>query len=165
MKVLIYYAIAALVVIADQGSKWLVVHKMHLYQTISVFGSFFEITSIRNRGAAFSILQNQRIFFILVTLVVIGGVIWFLHKTVPSGRRLIPVALGLLLGGALGNFIDRAFFGGRVVDFLQFDFHPIGIHYTFAVFNIADSAITIGVVLIFIDQIFGSRTQQKGQSN
>lgn len=80
---------------------------------------FFQIVSHRNRGAAFGILQNQRWFFIAITIAVVIGIIWYLHRTVAERKKkLLPFALSLLLGGALGNFVDRALFG-EVVDFFS----------------------------------------------
>ncbi|WP_217582238.1 signal peptidase II, partial [Lysinibacillus sp. GbtcB16] len=86
--------------------------------------------------------------------------IWYMRRTVRENKKLLTVALSLLLGGAIGNFIDRAMFG-EVVDFLQFtfDFSFFGkdIYYIYPIFNIADSAIVIGVILIFLDSILAWR--------
>jgi len=164
MKFLKYYIIAVVVLVLDQVTKWIIATRLMLNETHSVIGEFFQITSHRNRGAAFGILQDQRWFFIVVTTIVVIGIIWYLMKTVAEGKRLLPVALGLLLGGAVGNFIDRALFG-EVVDFLQFNFEfnflnpPV--YYTFPIFNLADSAIVIGVALIFLDALISWRREVK----
>ncbi|TVY09579.1 signal peptidase II [Paenibacillus cremeus] len=159
-----YYVYALIVLLLDQASKWMIVNRLMLGESRSVIGEFFQITSHRNRGAAFGILQNQRWFFIVITLAVALGIIWYLRKTMKEGKQLLPVALSLLLGGALGNFIDRAFFG-EVVDFLQlrFQFNLFGkaVDYTYPIFNLADSAICIGVALIFLDSFLNWRREAK----
>lgn len=161
---MLYYMIALIVFVLDQVSKWLIVSHLSLYESRSVIGEFFQITSHRNKGAAFGILQNQRWFFIVVTVIVVIGIIWYLRKTTREGRRLLPFALGLLLGGALGNFVDRALFG-QVVDFLQFRFQfswfGKDIDYTYPIFNLADSAIVLGVCLIFVDALLSWLKERK----
>lgn len=165
---MVYYLIALIVLLSDQASKWYIRTRMSLYETWPVIGEFFQITSHRNRGAAFSILQNQRWFFLVITVIVVAGIFWYLRSTIRSNRRLLSTSLGLLLGGALGNFIDRALFG-EVTDFLQlqFKFTWFGkaIDYTYPIFNLADSAIVIGVVLIFLDTLLDWRKEKRGKGN
>jgi signal peptidase II len=166
---MIYYLYAILVLVLDQLTKWMIVHNLDLYETRSVIGQFLQITSHRNRGAAFSILQNQRWFFIIVTLLVVSGILWYLSKIRKDpSKKLLSFALSLLLGGAVGNFVDRAMFG-EVVDFIQFHFHftlfGMDIDYIFPIFNVADSAIVIGVILIFLDSILTWRKERRGQSH
>lgn len=160
-----YYLIALFVIAVDQISKWIIATYMELYESHSVIGEFFYITSHRNRGAAFGILQNQKWFFIIVTLVVVVGVIWYLHKVYQEKRMLLSFALSLLLGGAIGNFIDRLRLG-EVVDFLhfrfQFNWFGNNVDYHFAIFNLADSAIVIGVALIFLDTLIVWRKEKRG---
>ncbi|WP_026326333.1 signal peptidase II [Paenibacillus ginsengihumi] len=161
---MIYYIYAAIVVLIDQATKRIVVNRMELYESIPVIGEFFQITSHRNKGAAFGILQNQRWFFIIVTLFVVVGVIWYLSKMVKERRKLLPVALSLVLGGAIGNFIDRLLFG-EVVDFFHFTFRfpwfGREIEYQYPIFNIADSAIVIGVGLILLDSLLSWKEEAK----
>jgi signal peptidase II len=165
---LIYYALALLVILIDQLTKWLIVHNFALYETRSVIGDFFQITSHRNNGAAFSILEGQQWFFYIITVIVVIGMIWYMQKVQRENKRLLAVAIGFLIGGALGNFIDRAMYG-EVVDFLQFNFvftlFGHAVDYTFAIFNLADTAITVGVVLIFIDALRGWLKERRGKSN
>jgi signal peptidase II len=165
---LIYYGLALLVILIDQGSKWLIVHNLKLYESHPVLGEFFQITSSRNRGAAFSILQDQRWFFIVITIVVVLGLVWYMRKVMKQHRVLFTTALSLILGGAVGNFVDRALHG-EVVDFLQFRFQFTffghAVDFTFAIFNLADSAITVGVALIFIDALRGWIKERRGKSN
>ncbi|PZE22633.1 signal peptidase II [Paenibacillus xerothermodurans] len=163
-----YYIYAFIVLLLDQATKWIIVNRMQLGESIPVIGEFFQITSHRNRGAAFGILQNQRAFFIVITIAVVVGLIWYLKKMVQEGRRLLPFALSLLLGGALGNFIDRVLFG-EVVDFLQFrfqfDWFGTAVDYTYPIFNIADAAIVVGVILIFLDTFSSWRNEKRGTVN
>lgn len=144
---MVYYLIALIAFLVDQGTKYLIATKLELGDQIPVIGDFFLITSHRNRGAAFGILQGQQWFFILVTVVVVAGIVWYMNK-VKGTRKLLPVALSLVLGGAIGNFLDRIL-TGEVVDFLQFNFGS----YTFPIFNVADSCIVIGVALIILDSL------------
>lgn len=157
---MIYYVIAMIIFLVDQGSKWLVKTKMDLGQEISVIGDFFYITSHRNRGAAFGILQDQRWFFIVITIIVVAALVWYIQKIKSQADKLLPVALSLVLAGALGNFLDRLLMG-EVVDFFKFNFGS----YTFPIFNVADSAIVVGVALIIVDTLLESRRekQREGQ--
>jgi len=132
----------------DQGTKYLIASRMELTEQIPVIGNFFLITSHRNRGAAFGILENQRWFFIVITIIVVVGIVWYLQKVMRTNNKLLPLALSLVLGGAVGNFIDRVL-TGEVVDFLQFNFGS----YEFPIFNVADSCIVIGVGLIILDSL------------
>lgn len=152
---MVYYLIAFVLFLIDQGTKYLIASRLELHEQIPVIGDFFLITSSRNRGAAFGILQDQLWFFIIVTIIVVGGIVWYLRKVSKEGRKLLPTALALVLGGALGNFIDRLIMG-EVVDFLQFNFG----NYTFPIFNIADSCIVIGVGLIILDTLLEGRREK-----
>jgi len=143
---LIYYIVALIVVLLDQITKWLVVHNMSLFQSISIIEGWFHITSTRNRGAAFSILQNQRIFFIILTLLVILFLIYYILQ-IHQSQKVFSLGLALILGGAAGNLIDRIV-TGEVIDFIDVRI----IH--FAIFNIADSAITIGVIFVIWELFF-----------
>jgi signal peptidase II len=150
---MIFYLTAVWVVLLDQWSKWIVSTRMEVGETIPFIPGWFYFTSHRNPGAAFGILANQRWFFIVTTVIVIIGIVWYLTKIrYDRSRRLIAYALSFVLGGAIGNFIDRVAYG-KVVDF--FDFHH-GTFY-FAIFNVADVAIVLGVGLIFLDTILDWR--------
>lgn len=144
---MVYYLIALILFLIDQVTKYVIATRMELGEQIPVIKDFFIITSHRNRGAAFGILQGQQWFFIIITIVVVSGIVWYLNKTKGS-RRLLPTALALVLGGAVGNFLDRLL-TGEVVDFLMFNFGS----YTFPIFNVADSCIVIGVGLIILDTL------------
>lgn len=150
------YGIALFIFIVDFITKKWIENNLELYEKINVIGTFFQITSIRNTGAAFSILENQRLFFLIVTVIVVGGLIWYIQFNRKTGRPLMMIALGLVLGGACGNFIDRLV-KGEVVDFFQFNFGS----YTFPIFNVADIGIVCGVILILLDS-FLTREPQDG---
>ncbi|OCA89698.1 MULTISPECIES: signal peptidase II [unclassified Bacillus (in: firmicutes)] len=138
-----YYLIALLIIMIDQFTKWLVVKYMTLGESIPIIENFLYITSHRNRGAAWGILQGQMWFFYIVTTVVIIGIVFYIRKF--STDKLTGISLGLILGGAIGNFIDRIF-RNEVVDFV----HTYIFSYSFPVFNVADSALCIGVGLLVI---------------
>jgi len=155
-----YYLIAAAVLIIDFITKKLVATNMEIGDKISVIGDFFLITSHRNRGAAFGILQDQRWFFIVITVFIVAGIVWYMQAVRKTAKPWLLVGLGLVLGGAIGNFIDRARFG-EVVDFFQFNFGS----YTFPIFNIADSGIVCGVALILLDTLLAARDEKKMQGS
>lgn len=139
-----FYIISVIVIGLDQLTKWLVVQYMDKYEQIPIIEHFFSITSHRNTGAAWGILADQMMFFYIITAIVIVGIVYYLHKYA-KGNGLLATALCLILGGAIGNFIDRLF-RKEVVDFL--DFYIFG--YNYPIFNIADSALVVGVGLVII---------------
>lgn len=150
-----YYLIALIVFLIDQGTKWIIATRLTLYEQIPVIGNFFLITSHRNTGAAFNILEDQRWFFVIVTIVVAIGIIWYMYKIRHQQGHILPIGLSLILGGALGNFLDRLL-TGEVVDFLQFNFGS----YTFPIFNVADMGITIGVGLVLLDAMLSVKREK-----
>ncbi|WP_141680896.1 signal peptidase II [Caryophanon tenue] len=151
------YLLAFFVILIDQWTKWLVVKNMELGERLIVWDPWFALLSHRNRGAAWGMLQGQIGFFTIVTIAVIIGVIYFYHKEA-KGKPLMQASLMLLLGGAIGNFIDRLF-RGEVVDF--FDVLIPVIDYDFPIFNIADAALTISVVLLFFVILFDKDEKEK----
>ncbi|MFF2794537.1 signal peptidase II [Lysinibacillus xylanilyticus] len=152
-----YYGLAAFVVILDQWTKWLIVKNMELYERISVWDPWFGILSHRNRGAAWGMLEGQMWLFSIVTIGVICAILYFYHKEA-KGKPLFQVGLMLLLGGAIGNFIDRIF-RGEVVDFVDV-LIPV-INYDFPIFNIADAALTMAVVILMIGLIVEDKKGKK----
>ncbi|WP_243289949.1 signal peptidase II [Bacillus sp. FJAT-47783] len=152
---MIYYIIALFVIILDQVTKWLVVQNMQLGESIKVIEGFLYITSHRNRGAAWGILEGQMAFFYIITAIVIIGIIFYMNKYAKK-EPLMGVALSFMLGGAIGNFIDRLF-RKEVVDFIN----TFIFTYDFPIFNIADSALTIGVILLFIYMLFFEGKEKK----
>lgn len=129
---------AAAVTIVDQAVKWFVQGHMELGESIPVILNVFHLTYIMNPGAAFGILKYQHGFFLGIVVVLFAAYGW-MRKRIPPKPAYFPMAIGLLLGGALGNAIDRVRLAG-VVDFLDFRIWPI--------FNVADMAICLGVALI-----------------
>ncbi|MGQ0618569.1 MAG: signal peptidase II [Panacagrimonas sp.] len=139
--------LAAATILADQITKQLVVRSMEQFESIPV-GSLFNLVHMQNRGAAFSMLsQMPPVFFVLLAVGVSIGILIWLRRN-PSGQRCVAAGLSLILGGALGNVIDRVRLG-HVTDFI--DFHVGDWH--FAAFNVADSAITVGAGLLILDML------------
>lgn len=135
------------IVALDQATKAIVDRTMPLYHSIPVIDSIFSLTYIRNTGAAFGFLARsgelfRRTFLIGFSVLAIGFIILMLRR-LPQGEKLLTVALGFILGGAIGNLIDRLLYG-EVIDFLDFYWS----HYHWPAFNVADSFISIGVVVI-----------------
>ena len=133
--------IAALIVL-DQLVKAYVVQNIALGEIKSWIPNLVSLTYLQNRGAAFSILQDQQWFFAVITLVVMAGAIWYLHKHIEDSVWTVFV-LVLIIAGGLGNFIDRIS-QGFVVDMFHLDF------INFAIFNVADSYLTVGVVVLLL---------------
>ncbi|MGC3986002.1 MAG: signal peptidase II [Pseudorhodoferax sp.] len=141
--------LAAAIFLADQWTKqWILDHYQHGDATVVT--SFFNIVRAHNPGAAFSFLAGasgwQRWFFTAIGVGAAVFIVWLLRAH--AGQRLFSFALALILGGAIGNVVDRLQHG-YVVDFL--DFHWAGWH--FPAFNIADSGITVGAVLLILDEL------------
>jgi signal peptidase II len=147
-----WYALAGLVVVLDQLSKWLVLQNLGFGETIYV-APFWNWVLTYNPGAAFSFLADQpgwqRWLFTLLALGVSGWIAVMLRQQ--TQHRLLSLALTLVMGGALGNVIDRVRFGA-VVDFIQW--HVAG--YYWPAFNVADSAITLGAILLVVEQLTAS---------
>ncbi len=148
-----WLGIAALIILADQFTKTLIIGAFQLGDSHTVT-SFFNIVRAHNTGAAFSFLAGaggwQRWFFIGLGIAAALFIVWMLRSH--GGQRLFSWALALILGGALGNVIDR-FIHGYVVDFLQF--HYAG--WAFPSFNVADSAISIGAACLILDELLRVR--------
>lgn len=155
---MLYYLLAFVVILIDQWTKWLVVRYMELGESIPIIENVLYITSHRNRGAAWGMLQGQFWLFYLITIVVVVGIVIYIQRLQPT-QRLFGIALGLMLGGALGNFIDRVF-RKEVVDFI----HAYIFSYSFPIFNVADAALTIGVALMFI-YTWIEEKQRKGMND
>ncbi len=143
-----WLALAAVIVVIDQITKYVIVQKFVLHETL-VVTPFFNLVRVHNPGAAFSMFADaggwQRIFFIGIAVVASVWVVWLLRRY--PQQKLFCLALGMILGGAIGNLIDRVWFG-YVVDFVQVHYH---LRYFFPAFNVADSAITCGAGLLIWD--------------
>ncbi|WJD80030.1 signal peptidase II [Priestia megaterium] len=150
-----YYLIALAVILIDQVTKWMIVKEMYYGQSITVIENFLYITSHRNRGAAWGILQGQMWFFYLITVVVVVGLIIYIQK-LKKQDKWFGIALALMLGGAIGNFIDRVV-RKEVVDFVNTYIFT----YDFPIFNVADSALVVGVIIMFIMTLFEGKTKKE----
>ena len=145
--------IAGTIVITDQITKAVVLAKMALYQSIIVIPGFFSLTHIHNPGGAFGFLAQQdstvRIAVFLVASTVAIGLIFMFYRQIPRSHPVLASGLALIFGGAIGNLIDRLRFG-KVIDFL--DFYIGNMHWP--AFNVADSAITVGVAIFLVHLVF-----------
>ena len=142
-----FFALAALVIALDQASKALVRHALTPGDTWPAGWTLLHLSHVQNSGAAFGILQGAGEFLIAATLVAIVLVTFFL-LTLPLGSRFYPIALSLILGGAIGNLIDRLRFGA-VTDFIDPIYYPA--------FNVADSCIVVGVGVLLVLAWFDGR--------
>lgn len=156
----LWLGLAVIVILADQVTKTLILGWFQLGDSRPVT-DFFNLVRVHNTGAAFSFLAGasgwQRWFFITLGLVVSAGIVWMIrsHPT----QKLFCFAVSMIMGGALGNVVDRALHG-YVVDFLQFRFQvlePLFHGGYFPSFNLADSAITLGAVCLILDEILRVR--------
>ena len=150
-KAKVFLGAAALSLPLDQLTKTWIVHNLTFADRIPVIEGFFSITHVRNPGAAFSLFATspepfRRIFFVVVTIVAIALVFSFFRRLAP-GDRLPALALGLVMGGAVGNLVDRLVYG-EVIDFLRF--RLLG-GYTWPDFNLADTFIVTGVGLLVLE--------------
>ncbi|MFZ5596464.1 MAG: signal peptidase II [Bacillota bacterium] len=133
-----FYIVALVSFIIDQASKYYVIKSMFLGQSIPVVAGFFHITHVHNTGAAFGLMPDRTGLFIVVSSLVVAGITIY-QKKCGVKRGLIPVSLGLIVGGTVGNLVDRMMFGA-VIDFIDFRVWPV--------FNLADSAIVAGAILL-----------------
>jgi signal peptidase II len=137
--------IVGIILALDQATKALVSHTLALHESVPVIESFFHLTYERNTGAAFSLFAQtpawfRQPFFLIMTSVAVVALILFLRQT-EGTNRLLVVAIAAVLGGAVGNLVDRILYG-EVTDFLLFHWHG----YYWPAFNVADSCITLGVL-------------------
>lgn len=140
---------AVILVLADQFTKMLADTYLKNQQSIPIIEGIFELTYVENRGAAFGMLQNQRIFFLVLTVVAVAA-LTFLYSRIPAEKKFYPLSVTVifLIAGAIGNMIDRAL-NGYVIDFLYFKLID------FPVFNVADIYVTVSCfVMIFLLLLF-----------
>ncbi|MCG1020573.1 signal peptidase II [Sutcliffiella horikoshii] len=150
-----YYLIALGIIILDQLTKWLVVRYMELGESIPIIHNFLYLSSHRNRGAAWGILEGQMYFFYIITVGVVIGLVVYLQK-LPKDQPWMKLALSLMLGGAIGNFIDRVLHQ-EVIDFIN----TFIFTYDFPIFNVADSALVIGVGIILVLTILEGKKEKE----
>jgi signal peptidase II len=156
-KYKILLIVSTLVLVLDQATKLYVDRTMHLYQSIPVLDGLFSITYLRNKGAAFSFLANaswRLPFFIFVSLVA-AAVILLVFVRLRPDQRFTAFALALIFAGAVGNLIDRVRLG-EVIDFLDVYWR----NHHWPAFNVADSAICVGVALLVLDMYFEEKRKK-----
>jgi signal peptidase II len=141
-----FFGIAAAVVVADQLSKAWIVAEFPFGEPVEVLGAWLRIWYVANSGALFGLFRDQAILFAILSLGVIALIVWFHGRAVSGSGWLATIALGLLLGGAVGNLVDRVRIG-HVVDFVDMGF-PGG--WRFYTWNVADAAITVSILLLLL---------------
>jgi|SRR5215510_7368540 len=152
--------IVGTILVLDQATKALVAHTLALHESVPVIESFFHLTYERNTGAAFSLFAQtpawfRQPFFLIMTSVAVVALILFLRQA-EGKNRLLVVAIAAILGGAIGNFVDRILHG-EVTDFLLFHWRG----YYWPAFNVADSCITLGVIGLLWSSMQGNRPKGK----
>ena len=150
--------ISVVILILDQASKLYVDANFRLHESIPVIRGLFNLTYVRNKGAAFGILADNAVripFFITVSIVAMLGILWYVSR-LKSDQKLALVSLSLVFAGAFGNLIDRVRLG-EVIDFLDVFWQ----RYHWPAFNVADSAITVGVTLLLIEMWREDRKKSK----
>lgn len=141
--------------IIDQASKLLVIKLLNPGDSITIIKNFFYIKYTNNTGAAFSILLGKRIFLIVVAILIIGILLYYIKKNKVDGKLNI-IAFSLIIGGSLGNLIDRIV-RGYVVDFISIKLGS----YNFPIFNVADTLIVVGVFLLLIKNTGGNKNDNR----
>lgn len=150
--------LAAGLVVLDQLTKWVVVQGMRLHESVPVVPGLLNLTYVRNTGAAFGILSSpspglRSTLLLAFSMVAMGFVLWIWFREKPSSRLQVA-SLGMILGGALGNLVDRVRLG-EVIDFLDLYWGP----HHWPAFNVADSAITVGVLLFLMGLLRATRSR------
>lgn len=141
---MIYIAIIIIGFILDRITK---IYATNNFIENPYHGVLFNFTYLENRGAAFGILQDKRILFLLLTIVVVIGLVVYFLRTYKTNHKMLNIAYAMIISGAIGNFYDRLV-QGYVVDFLEFTF------FNFPIFNIADILVTGGALLLIIHMLF-----------
>jgi signal peptidase II len=134
-----------LVIALDRFTKIWAFNHLYMNNNIVIIKGFFELSYLENRGAAWGILQNQTIFLVVISLIIILGIVGFYIKYRPKSLML-RLSLSLIIGGALGNMYDRVF-NKFVIDFIYFHYNNV---YSFPTFNVADMSVVVGTFLLAI---------------
>ena len=140
-KYLIVFSTAFFVILLDQFTKFLIRNNLKFGDSIPIIKNIFHITYVTNTGSAFGLFKGFNLFFVLFSIAVIIGIFYYLTRKINEKEKFLQLAIGLLLGGTIGNMTDRILYGA-VTDFLDFRIWPV--------FNVADSAITISVIILII---------------
>ena len=147
----IYFLIIAGVIVLDQVTKQIVLHTLEVGESVDLIPGVFRFTHVKNPGAAFGMLEDNRWVFLVLTVVVVAAVVYYLVKYRPRDPWMY-IPLSMIVGGGVGNMIDRLFYGesfgnGLVVDFLDFCAFPNLWHW---VFNVADSFVVVGAGILMV---------------
>jgi signal peptidase II len=162
-------SLTLLVILVDQLTKAMIATRLRLFEVIPLL-PILEFQRLHNEGAAFSFLADasgwQRWFFVALAVLASAGILAWLRQIDPRQKRLLAISLALVLGGAVGNLIDRIWHG-HVIDFIHFHwerwtFLPFG---SFPAFNVADTAISVGVALLLIDTLLEARRHRKAAAS
>ncbi len=150
---MIILGIAMLVTALDQATKFLILRSLHLNESVTLCPNLLYFTYIQNPGTAFGFMSNMELFVRIPFFVAVTALSVFIVHTyqrfLAPDRLLSRVALGLVLGGAFGNFIDRLLHG-KVIDFMDVRYHE----FQWYIFNVADSCITVGLIFLLLEFIF-----------
>lgn len=146
--------ISLLLIVIDQIVKILVINKMALQQSITIINNFFNITYVRNTGAAWSILSGNVLLLIMISVLALITIYYYLIKD-KDLNKIDIVSYSMLIGGIIGNLIDRVVHG-YVIDYLDFKIF----NYNFPIFNVADTLIVISIIIIGISLIVGEYREQ-----
>jgi signal peptidase II len=148
-KYLIVTLVSLTILLLDQATKYLIIHTLPLHHSFPIVKHFVTILHTRNKGIAFGLLAGQggelRSTMLIITSFLAIAFIFYLLKNLKSAQRYATITLSLILGGAIGNLIDRVRWG-EVIDFIDLHWY----HYHWPAFNVADAAISTGLVLLFI---------------
>jgi signal peptidase II len=148
-KYLIVTLVSLTIFLLDQATKYLIIHTLPLHHSFPIVKHFITILHTRNKGIAFGLLAGQggevRSTMLIITSFLAIAFIFYLLKNLKSAQRYATITLSLILGGAIGNLIDRVRWG-EVIDFIDLHWY----HYHWPAFNVADAAISTGLVLLFI---------------
>jgi len=160
-----YYLIAFLILIIDQATKWIANSSLHPRLAVDVIPGYLRFSRVYNSGVAFGLFDNADYSwkpYALGSLAVVAVVVIFIYSArMPSDRKLLQFALAITMSGILGNFIDRIL-RGYVIDFIEFHIHSA---FYWPTFNVADSAITIGIVLLLIDAVRNPGTEDAAENS
>ena len=147
-----YLILTTILVIIDQLTKYLTVENIASHEVVEVIPNILSFTYIQNSGAAFSILEGQMLFFYIVSMIVIAFLLYYMY-TEAQNNKILGILLSIVLAGTIGNFIDRLLYQ-YVIDMIQLEF------VNFAIFNVADMFLTVGVALLFIYTLFEDRINE-----
>ena len=145
--------ISLVFIIIDFIAKIIINNNMNVYDSISIIPSFFSITYVRNIGAAFSIMENSRILFIIIGFVALILIYKYLIMNKVLNKYLM-ISYSMLIGGIIGNMIDRIIYG-YVIDYLSFNIFG----YSFPIFNLADTFIVVSIIMLLLCEVGGSHAR------